>query len=174
MKWLIPAFAAVLGWATAVSAAAPAPLTTVRAIRDLSNADAGQLLPVAFEATVTYFVQPQHVLFVEDGGAAIFVSADTSVPLIPGDRVLIRGKTHGSFHPIVGADSVTLLHHGDLPKPVPATYDELIHGQDDCMLVTVRGIVRSADKSNLDETSRASFMEIILPFLSAIINAPGK
>jgi diguanylate cyclase (GGDEF)-like protein len=161
MKWLIPTFAAVLGWATAVSAAAPAPLTTVRAIRDLSNADAGQLLTVAFEATVTYFVQPQHVLFVEDGGAAIFVSADTSVPLLPGDRVLIRGKTHASFHPTVGAQSVTLLHHGNLPEPVPATYDGLIRGEDDCMLVTVRGIVRSADKSNTDLNSTAGFMEVL-------------
>jgi diguanylate cyclase (GGDEF)-like protein len=44
---------------------------------------------------------------------------------------------------------------------VPATYDELIHGQDDCMLVTVRGMVRSADKSNTDENSRAAFMEVL-------------
>jgi diguanylate cyclase (GGDEF)-like protein len=161
MKRLILGFAVVLGTALTVSAAAPAPLTTLRAIHDLSNADAGQLLPVAFEATVTFFVQPQHVLFVEDGGAAIFVSADTNLPLVPGDRVLIRGATHASFHPTVGARSVTLLRHGDLPKPVPATYDELISGQDDCMLVTVRGIVRSADKSKMDETNRAAFMEML-------------
>ena len=161
MKWLIPAFAVVLGWATTASAATPAPLTTVRAIHDLGNAEARQGLPVAFEATVTFFVQPQHVLFVEDGGAAIFVSADTSVPLVAGDRVLIRGTTHASFHPIVFADSVALLHHGDLPEPVPATFDELISGQDDCMLVTVRGIVRSADKSNTDVNDRAAFMELL-------------
>jgi diguanylate cyclase (GGDEF)-like protein len=161
MKRFILAFAFVLGWTTPVSAAVPATLTTLHQIHDLSNADAGQLLPVAFEATVTYFVQPQHVLFVEDGGAAIFVSADTSVPLVPGDRVLIRGKTHASFHPTVGADSVTLLYHGDLPEPVPATYDELISGQDDCMLVTVRGIVRSADKSNTDLNNSAGFMEVL-------------
>ena len=161
MKRLILAFGVILGWAVAVSAAAPAPLTTLRAIQALSNAEADQGIPVAFEATVTYFVQVQHVLFVEDSGAAIFVSADTSVPLVPGDRVLIRGKTHASFHPNVGAGTVTLLRHGDLPKPVPATYDELIRGQDDCMLVAMRGIVRSADKSNTDENDRAVFIELL-------------
>jgi len=161
MKRLIALFAIVLGWTTAVSAAAPAPLTTVRAVRDLGNAEADQRLPVAFEATVTFFVQPQHVLFVEDGGAAIFVSADTNVPLVAGDRVLIRGKTHASFHTNVAAESITLLRHGDLPQPVPATYDELISGQDDCMLVTVRGIVHSADKSNTDENDRADFIELL-------------
>jgi diguanylate cyclase (GGDEF)-like protein len=161
MKRLIPAFAIVLGWATAASAATPAPLTTVRAVRDLGNAEADQRLPVAFEATVTFFVQPQHVLFVEDGGAAIFVSADTKVPLVAGDRVLIRGKTRASFHTNVAAESITLLRHGDLPQPVPATYDELISGQDDCMLVTVRGIVHSADKSNTNENDRAAFIELL-------------
>ncbi len=161
MKRLVHLFAIVLACATAALAEQPVTLTTLRAIHALNNAEAGKGLSVAFEATVTFFVQPQHVLFVEDGGAAIFVSADTSVPLISGDRVLIRGKTHASFHPTVGASSVTLLHHGDLPEPVPATYDELIHGQDDCMLVTVRGIVRSADKSNADESSRATFVQML-------------
>jgi diguanylate cyclase (GGDEF)-like protein len=165
MKWLIPAFAILLGWATAVSAAAPAPLTALRAIRDLSNAAAEQLRPVAFEATVTYFRHYVHNdhnnLFVQDDGLAIYVIPNTDQVLLPGDRVLIRGTTQGSFHPVVAADSVTLLHHGDLPEPVPATYDELIRGLDDCMLVTVRGIVRSADKSNTDENSRSAFIELL-------------
>jgi diguanylate cyclase (GGDEF)-like protein len=165
MKWLKTAFAIILGWAAAVSAAAPAPLTTVRAIQNLGNAEADQRLAVAFEATVTYFRHYVHNdlnnLFVQDQGLAIYVITNADQVLLPGDRVLIRGKTQGSFHPIVAADSVTLLRHGALPEPVPATYDELISGQDDCMLVTMRGIVRSADRSSVDEKVRTSFMEML-------------
>ncbi len=68
-----------------------------------------------------------------------------NIKLAPGDRVLVRGKAGDSYRPNVTADSVTLLHHGDLPKPVPATFDELIHARRDCMLVTVRAFVQSAD-----------------------------
>jgi diguanylate cyclase (GGDEF)-like protein len=43
------------------------------------------------------------------------------------------------------SNSVTLLRHGDLPKPVPATFDELIRAQYDCMRVTVRAVIRTAN-----------------------------
>jgi diguanylate cyclase (GGDEF)-like protein len=145
MKWLTPAFAIILGWATAVAAAAPAPLTTLRAVHALSNAEAKEGLPVAFEATVTYYQKYEDVLFVQDDGVGIYISREREFLLVPGDRVLIRGKTRASFRPIVDADSVTLLHHGDPPTPVPATFDELIRGQDDCVMVTMRGVVRAAD-----------------------------
>jgi len=145
MKRLIALFAIVLGWTAAASAAAPAPLTTLRAIRSLSHADAAKELPAAFEATVTYYQKFQDVLFVQDDGVGIYLSRKREFLLVPGDRVLIRGTTRASFHPIVWADSVTLLHHGDPPTPVPATFDELIRGQDDCVMVTVRGVLRAAD-----------------------------
>ena len=161
MRRLILAFAVVLGAAAAAKAAAPAPLTTLRAIHALSNAEARLGLPVAFEATVTYFRKSFNNLFVQDDGLAIYVSPNTDKMLVPGDRVLIRGKTLDSFHPIVVAESITVLRRGDLPKPVPATYDELIHGQLDCMMVTMRGMVRSADKSNPDVNSSAAFMEML-------------
>ena len=43
------------------------------------------------------------------------------------------------------ADSVVLLRHGALPKPVRATFNELIRAEHDCQLVTVRARVRTAD-----------------------------
>jgi diguanylate cyclase (GGDEF)-like protein len=45
------------------------------------------------------------------------------------------------------AESVTVLSHGALPKPLPATFDQLIRTERDCMLVTVRARVLSADLS---------------------------
>jgi hypothetical protein len=100
---------------------------------------------VAFEATVTYFRGYDHLLFVQDGGFAIFVRPPADEKLIPGDRVLVRGTTQESYRPIVVSNSITRLYHGTLPGSVPADFDELIRAQHDCMLITVRGVVRAAD-----------------------------
>jgi diguanylate cyclase (GGDEF)-like protein len=84
---------------------------------------------------------------VEDANEAIYVWANATIDLYPGDRVLIRGKAADSFRPIVISESITVLGHGALPKPLPATFDELIGAQRDCMLVTVHAVVLSADLS---------------------------
>ena len=69
----------------------------------------------------------------------------TSLKLEPGDRILIRGAMRPSFRPFVLSNDITLLHHGALPAAVPATYDQLIRAERDCLLVSVRAKVRSAD-----------------------------
>ena len=145
MMRLISAIAIVLGWASAGWAVAPAPLTTLQAIKALTNAEAGKGLPVAFEATVTYFRGYENMMFVQDAVYPIYVRIPAIPALAPGDRVLVTGKTQASYHPIVIASSVALLHHGALPKPVPAEFNELIRGQYDSRLVTVRAQVRAAD-----------------------------
>ena len=149
MKKLIAAFVFMLGFFPTACPAQPAPLTTLRAIHALSNAEASHALPVVFEATVTYYRKSHSALFVQDGGAGIYVgpTPDSPATLMPGDRVVVRGKTASSFRPIVMAENVALLHHGQLPKPVPATYDELNHNLFDAMLVTVHGVVRSSDRA---------------------------
>jgi diguanylate cyclase (GGDEF)-like protein len=144
MKKLIPAVAIILGWASVLWAAAPAPLT-LHAVHSLTNAEANQKLPVAFEATVTYYRGYESTLFVQDGSEASFIIASPDYKLFPGDRVLIKGTTEGSFLPIVRSSSVTLLHHGALPKPVPATFEEMTRGLHDCELVSMRGVVRSVN-----------------------------
>ncbi|MGO9776724.1 MAG: diguanylate cyclase domain-containing protein [Terracidiphilus sp.] len=146
MKKLIPIFAILLGWAVAAWAEVPGTLTTLRQIHSLSNGEGNQKFPVAFEATVTYVRANERILFVQDEDVAVFVliAADAKL-LLPGDRIQIKGKTSGSFNPIVIPDSITVLHHGTLPRAVPATFEQLIKAQFDCRLVTVRGVVRSAD-----------------------------
>jgi diguanylate cyclase (GGDEF)-like protein len=145
MKRSISVLAIILGFTSVVLAAEPGALTTLRAIHALTNDEASRALPVAFEATVTYFRSYEEVLFVQDDGVAVYVEATSNPKLAPGDRVLVRGKTHNSYRPEIFADSVTFLRHGELPKPVPATFDQLIRGQLDCAFVTVRGVVRTAD-----------------------------
>jgi diguanylate cyclase (GGDEF)-like protein len=145
MTRLTRAVAIVLGWASVGWASAPPPITSLHAVHLLSNAEASQALPAAFEATVTYFRSYEKTLFVQDGDSAIYVQATTDLKLLPGDRVLIKGTTHDSFRPFVLSSDITLLRHGAIPRPVPATFDELIRAQRDCMLVTVHGVIRSAD-----------------------------
>ncbi|MGA2634454.1 MAG: GGDEF domain-containing protein [Terracidiphilus sp.] len=145
MKRLIPAIAIILGWAVAASAATPGRLTTLRAIHSLTLDQAYQALPVDFEATVTYFRGYSHFLTVQDGDIAVFIRVTTDARLVPGDRIRVRGTTKAGFRPDVVSSDITVLYHGDVPKPVPATYEEMVRVQRDCVLVTVRGVVHSAD-----------------------------
>jgi diguanylate cyclase (GGDEF)-like protein len=139
------AFAIVLGGASAAWAAQPAPLTTLRAIAALTNEQAAQHLPVAFEATVTYFSRNLMNLDVQYDEIGIYVKLTKDIVLIPGDRVLVQGTTQPSFLPFVLSTNVTLLRHGTLPKPVQVGFEDLVGTKINCRWVSVRGVVRAAD-----------------------------
>ncbi|MGD0832162.1 MAG: GGDEF domain-containing protein [Terracidiphilus sp.] len=145
MKRFFPAVAIILAGSMAAWAAEPSPLTALRAIHALSNTEAKKGLPVEFEATVTFFRPSEFTLFVQDDDVAIYVAAPPGLQLLPGDRVRVHGKTQTGFTPDVAADSITVLRHGSLPTPLPATFDDMIRTEDDCRLVTVHAIVHSAD-----------------------------
>ena len=142
---LILAIAIFFGWATAGWAAPPAPLTTLRAIHSLSNAEARRALPVDFEATVGYWRGSEDLLFVQDGDLGLFVRNPQAAKLVPGDRILLHGTTQASFRTLVVCNGLTLLRHGAPPTPVAATFDELIRAQFDSRMVTLRCVVRSVD-----------------------------
>jgi diguanylate cyclase (GGDEF)-like protein len=148
MKRLVFVVAIIFGWNSAAWAAPPSTLTTLPAIDALTRDEASRNLPVAIDVTVTYLSYASghgYMLTAQNGGAAIWAMSATDPRVAPGDRVLLHGKTHPSFRTYIDADSVTLLSHGVLPKPVPATFDKLIRGQLDCILVTVHGVIHSAD-----------------------------
>jgi diguanylate cyclase (GGDEF)-like protein len=159
MKRAIAAFAVLLGCSVSLSGAAPAPLTSLRAVKAVTNAEASHALPVSFTATVIYFRNYERTMFVQDGDQAIYVQANTKQNLVPGDVIRVNGTTHESFRPFVVSSDITLLRHGALPKPVPATYDQLIRAQYDCQLVTIHALVRAAD---LIETSNVMSSSIQL------------
>ena len=81
MKRLISAIAILLGWASAGWATAPTPLTTLQAIKAMTNAEASKELPVAFEATVTYFRGYENMMFVQDGVYPIYLRIPVILPL---------------------------------------------------------------------------------------------
>ncbi len=144
MKRLFLILALVLACASATWAVEPT-LTSLHALHTLTNAKAANQIPVAFSATVGYVRPSDNLLFVQDGEDAIFVRPLTSLHLAVGDRVMVQGTTRASFHPIIIASKISLLHHGEPPRPVPATFDELIRAQRDCLLVTVHATIRAAD-----------------------------
>jgi len=170
IKGLLSAAAIVLAYSTAAWAAAPATLTSVHAVRALTNAEAGQGMPVQFTATVTFNRGYERIVFVQEGDAAVYVAYPTPLNLHPSDRVLIKGKTQKSFSPIVNADSITVLGHGDLPKAEPATYDQMINAEIDCKRVTVRATVRTADQT-LSVTPPNYFMRLQLIMDGGYISA---
>jgi len=152
----------IFGWKLVALAAQPEVLTSLRAIHPLTNAEAAQKIPVAFEATVTYCFGVDLELFVEDRGKSIYVQPSSEINLLPGDRVLVRGKTKPGFRPQIIADSVTLLHHGKLPQARPANFDELIRGRRDCDLVRIRGVVRTADMNlNSDKPNSRVLLQMV-------------
>lgn len=144
------------------------PLTSLRAIHSLTNAQASHQLPVAFQATVTYYRSYEQTLFVQDGDVAIYVKPSAPAPLASGDRVLIKGTTHESFRPFVAASSITVIGHGSLPKAAPATFEQLIRAEFDCRLVTVRATVRNVD---LVQSSDMPSISIQMRTASGPINA---
>jgi diguanylate cyclase (GGDEF)-like protein len=145
------AFAMAVAWTSAACAeeAGAGVVTSLHAIHNLTKAQAESGLPVAFEATVTYYNKSAVDLFVQDGDEAIYVETKGNDDLAPGDRVLVRGKTRESFTADIISESVTVLRHDSIPKPVAAEFQQLIRAQRDCMLVSVRATLRSADIANL-------------------------
>lgn len=142
LRRLAVVFAILLGQ---FGAAQSRTIDSLKAMHGITNSEASDHLPVAFEATVTYYRAYERTMFVQDGDVAIYVQPFTDAKVVAGDRVLIQGTTHESFRPFVVSSSITLLRHGSLPAPVPATFDQLIRSQYDCRLVTLRGTVRAAD-----------------------------
>ena len=75
----------LFGWAAIAWAAAPARLTTLRAVAALTNEQAAQHLPVSFQGTITYFRSYDGLLFVQDGDAAIYVHSAAGLKLVLND-----------------------------------------------------------------------------------------
>jgi diguanylate cyclase (GGDEF)-like protein len=162
MKRSIVGFGIIFGWVTLALAVTPATLTTLRQIRALSDAEASQSLPVAFEATVTYYNKTGVDLFVQEGDEAIYVEAKPGAGLVVGDRVLVRGKTRNSFGTDILGESETLLHHGPPPKPFEARYEQLIRAEFDCRRVVVHATVRSADSADPNKDGYSAYLKLLL------------
>ncbi|MGD1061933.1 MAG: GGDEF domain-containing protein [Terracidiphilus sp.] len=166
MKRLIPAVAIILGWASAAWAAPPAPLTTLHVVAAITNAQASQRQPVSFEATVTYYRSYASELFVQEGNDAIYVQPmkGFKLALAPGDRIRVTGTMHESFRPVVDSKDITVVGHGPLPKPEHPSFVQMMRGEADSRLVTVRAVVRAANLvfNDLRSTSPTTYLRMLV------------
>lgn len=131
--------------AVAWGAELPKPITTLQAVHRLTNYEASLGLPVSFDATVTLYDRALMGLWVQDRGQAIYVVTGTDEELLPGDRVRVRGRTAGSYRPVVLSNEVVLLHGGAPPASRKIMFADMISGDLDCLRVTVRARVQTAD-----------------------------
>ena len=145
MKRFVLGLYLIIGCTSALWSADRTPLTNLSAVAALSHPEAAHEFPVVAEATVTYYRSSEQTMFVQDGKTSLYMMATTDLDLVPGDRILVRGTTRVGLRPYVLTNDVTLLHHGKLPTPLPATFDQLSGKQHDGELVAMRGVVRSAD-----------------------------
>lgn len=129
----------------ALGQSAPQALTSLRDIRNLSDSQAANAIPVDFQATVTYYRSYEKTLFVQDGTYGIQVLPSDAPALTAGDRVRIKGVTRKGLRPSIDSSEITVVGHGALPAPIPASMDQLADPSFDARLVTVYATVRSAD-----------------------------
>lgn len=144
MKWV--SVVAMVAWINAACLSAePAALRSLAAVHALNNPQAAHRLPVDLEATVIYYRDYEHTMFVQDGDLAVYVQSNSTYKVEPGDRIRVVGTTRESFRPFIVSDSVRVLRHEALPPPVRASFDDLIHARLDCRRITLAGRVLSAD-----------------------------
>jgi diguanylate cyclase (GGDEF)-like protein len=158
---LLVLFVAIAGCLHNLPAETHPALTTLQALTALSNDQARQHPAASFPAVVTYYRDYDQDLFVQMGNSAIYVHAVTPLKLVPGDRIFVRGTLQDSFRPFVVSHDITFLSHGSLPKSVHATYEDMIRGELDCRLVTVRARILAA---NIVANSPVANMALRGPF----------
>ncbi|HEY2466769.1 MAG TPA: GGDEF domain-containing protein [Terracidiphilus sp.] len=163
-RWalVIALVVACLFAAAGLRAQPPAPLKSLSAIHVLSNVQAAQSIPVAFEGSVTYYEKGNVDLFVQDGKDAIYIESASDLNLKSGDRVRVEGFTRASFRPEIAARRVTFLHHGTPPSPVNASFTQLIQAELDCRRVKVRAVVRAANIIS-DGTGKSLLLDLLMP-----------
>lgn len=120
------------------------PLTTIGQIRALTPAQIAHNLPVDLRGVVTYYQRTENILFIADRTGGIFIRVTRPVPVAQGDRVEVRGVAMPSYSAVVNAASIRVMGRAAMPPPVPATFSELMSGQDDCAYVTIAGTIVSA------------------------------
>jgi hypothetical protein len=121
-------------------------LTTVRDVRTLTPDQAREARPVRLKGVVTVISGWKSSFFFQDTTSGISVDRTNDSPGVqPGQSIEIHGVTGpGMFAPIVIAQSVTVLGHGNLPTPRLFNSDQLAGGKQDSQWLAIRGIVRSA------------------------------
>lgn len=124
-----------------------APLTTIRAVRNLSLEEADKAYPVSLEGVITYCTiegDLEKYCFIQDDTDGIYFGFFHTRPK-PGSLVQLKGVTvKGWFAPDI-APGADLVITGKTSMPSPSTRSDyyLLKGKQDAMWVDVEGLVHS-------------------------------
>lgn len=154
----ITALALVLAlgsWGSAQTpAGAPLPLiTTIEAIRALSQDEGARGYPVRVRGIVTHFDEQADIgLMVHDGKVGQFVVPPGNPAAVGpwrdlrrGDAIEIEGRTvRGGFAPNVEPAIVRRMGRAPLPAPKQIAFPSMLTGRHDCDYVEVVGVVQRA------------------------------
>lgn len=121
-----------------------APLTNVRAVRELIPAAAAQALPLSVTGVITYIDPRSQLLFLQDSTGGIYVKypAAHHPELTAGSRVTLVGLTNaGDFAPVIVAPKFIVHGVAPLPAPIPVTVEKAAAGALDAQYVSIEGVV---------------------------------
>ena len=140
------------GFAQTHTAAPLDVLTTIKAIRALSQNEADRGYRVRLRAIVTHFDEQNNTgLIIHDGQVGQYVLDPSpgdaaAMPawkdLQQGDSIELEGRTvRGGFAPNVVPSAVRRLGHGARPVPERIAFASMLTGRHDCDYVEVDGVV---------------------------------
>ena len=128
-------------------------ITSIGAIRALSQDDAARGYPVRVRATVTHVDEQAHgTLIIHDGTLGQFVvnpANDVPVPawseLRRGDVVEIDGRTErGGFAPNIRPAAIRRVSRAPMPQPKQIPFAAMLTGRHDCDYVEIAGVIQRA------------------------------
>jgi len=147
-------------WLTPLPARAQTPaepplprLTSIMAIRGLSQDDAARGYPVRVRGTVTHVDEVVHgTLIIHDGALGQFVFPPAEGVTIPaweelrrGDVVEIDGRTErGGFAPNIRPSAIRRVSRAPLPRPKQIPFGAMLTGRHDCDYVEIAGVIQRA------------------------------
>jgi len=152
---------------TPVDAALPT-LTSIKAVRALSQDEGGRGYPVRLQGIVTHIDErDDHSLIIHDGKLGQFIvppakpeSAGSWLTLRRGDVVEIDGRTErGGFAPNVQPRVVHVVATAPLPAPKRISFGSLLTGRHDCDYIEVVGVVQRMWLSS-DPSVRTLFADV--------------
>ncbi len=126
-------------------------LTNASQLRFLPSTLAALQLPVKLRATATAF-NPSSI-FLQDATGGTFINIQGEHPrLKPGDVLEVEGVTYvGRFITGIGAASIRVVGHEELPAAVPVSFDDLLSARHHYERVEIAGIVRSVTRAPAQE-----------------------
>ena len=124
-------------------------VTTVAAIRQLSESQADAALPAKVTGVITYSDQDWRQLFLQDSTGGIYIKySGSAVPLAQGQWVTITGVTNaGDFAPVIVAPKFVVHGEAPLPPPAQVTARDASSGTLDSQYVEVEGVIHPFELS---------------------------